>query len=101
MATDTTFTADGGISLWQRTGRSRLAMPPYTLWIIAILAVLSWPYQFHFPNEWEDVYLTAANHLRHGEDIYRRSDCYSYPPFMAMAAIPFTGLSRGAEYALF
>src|SRR5262249_34332807 len=48
-------------------------------------------------SEWTKVYVLAGNQLIHGADIYAllpiaENHAYSYPPFMAMLAIPFSFL---------
>jgi hypothetical protein len=52
-----------------------------------------------FP-EWENVFVLAARHLRTGFNLYAlvpeaQQHAYSYPPFMAFLALPFTFLSAG------
>jgi hypothetical protein len=56
-------------------------------------------------SEWNDVYVLAAARLRAGLDIYllvpgNQDHAYSYPPFQALLAIPFTFLPRfAAQFA--
>ncbi len=50
-------------------------------------------------SEWDSVFVLAAKRLRAGLDIYQlvtesQDHAYSYPPFQAMLAIPFTFLPR-------
>lgn len=52
------------------------------------------------PCEWDDVYLRAARALAAGTDVYGSVPLYTYPPFMAWAAIPFTWLPTWVRRAL-
>jgi alpha-1,2-mannosyltransferase len=50
-------------------------------------------------TEWDHVFVLAARHLRAGLDFYQltpegQDHPYSYPPFWAMLAVPFTFLPR-------
>jgi hypothetical protein len=65
---------------------------PWTLLAIFILLVHAIPFFLKQHSEWEEVYLRAAGRLIYGGDMYRFEDGYSYPPFMALLAIPFTAL---------
>jgi hypothetical protein len=65
---------------------------PWTLLAILILLIHAVPFLLKHHSEWDEVYLRAAGRLLHGGDVYRYEDGYSYPPFMAWLAIPFTGL---------
>ncbi len=65
---------------------------PWTLLAIVILLIHAVPFLLKHHSEWDEVYLRAADRLLNGGDIYRFEDGYSYPPFMAWLAIPFTVL---------
>lgn len=56
---------------------------------LIVLPVLTRP-----TGDWEQVYLAAARQLRTGGDVWAGGTSYVYPPFGALAAVPFTGLSR-------
>jgi hypothetical protein len=58
-----------------------------------VLLMHAAPFILKQHSEWDEVYLRAATRLLDGGDIYRFEDGYSYLPFMAWAAIPFTFLS--------
>jgi hypothetical protein len=65
------------------------------LWTILATIILSMhavPILLKQHSEWNEVYVRAASRLLHGGDVYRFEDGYSYPPFMAWMAIPFTVL---------
>src|SRR5262249_39735352 len=47
-------------------------------------------------NEWERFFAPAAARLWAGADVYRAGGAYMYPPFMALATLPFLGLSHAA-----
>ncbi len=57
-----------------------------------------------YDSEWDAVYVAAALRLRTYGDLYTPADGYLYPPFMALAAIPFTlvprWLGRAIWYAI-
>src|SRR6266849_6800537 len=65
---------------------------PWTILAIMILSAHAVPILLKQHSEWQEVYVRAAGRLLHGGDIYRFEDGYSYPPFMAWLAIPFTAL---------
>jgi len=65
---------------------------PWTLLAIVILLFHAVPFLLKHHSEWDEVYLRAAGRLLNGGDVYRFEDGYSYPPFMAWLAIPFTVL---------
>ncbi len=52
-------------------------------------------------NEWEHVFVPAAQRLWAGDDVYRAGGAYLYPPFMAWATLPFVGLSHAAGRFIF
>lgn len=47
-------------------------------------------------SEWIEVFVGAARLLRSGGDIYAAGSAYWYPPFMALATIPFVALPEPA-----
>ena len=67
-------------------------MHPWTILAIVILSAHAVPILLKQHSEWQEVYVRAAERLLHGGDVYRLEDGYSYPPFMAWLAIPFTAL---------
>jgi len=67
-------------------------MHPWTILAIVILIVHAVPILLKQHSEWQEVYVRAAGRLLNGGDVYRLEDGYSYPPFMAWLAIPFTEL---------
>jgi Glycosyltransferase family 87 len=73
---------------------------PWTILATVILLAHAIPFLLKQHSEWEEVYLRAAGRLIHGGDVYRFEDGYSYPPFMAWLAIPFTLLPPTASRAL-
>src|SRR5689334_4436791 len=73
---------------------------PWTILATVILLAHAIPFLLKQHSEWEEVYLRAAGRLIHGGDVYRFEDGYSYPPFMAWLAIPFTWLPPTASRAL-
>lgn len=72
-------------SSWARTH-------PWTILAIVILIVHAVPILLKQHSEWQEVYVRAGWGLLNGGDVYRLEDGYSYPPFMAWLAIPFTAL---------
>jgi hypothetical protein len=72
-------------SSWARTH-------PWTILAIVILFAHAVPVLLKQHSEWQEVYVRAAERLLNGGDVYRLEDGYSYPPFMAWLAIPFTVL---------
>jgi hypothetical protein len=69
--------------------RTWLRLHPYTAAGLVASAVVAVPFCLRQEPEWEQVFLGAAGRLWLGEDIYRLADAYLYPPFMALAALPF------------
>ena len=67
-------------------------MHPWTILAIVILFMHAVPVLLKQHSEWQEVYVRAAGRLLNGGDVYRLQDGYSYPPFMAWLAIPFTAL---------
>src|SRR5262249_3424339 len=65
---------------------------PYTMFATLVFLGLAVPFLLRKDSEWDEVYVRAAGHLLNGQDIYDPRDGYSYPPFMAWLAIPFTYL---------
>lgn len=65
---------------------------PFTALSAVLLVAVAIVFCRRRDSEWEQVYLPAAAHLRNGEDIYRMSEGYLYPPFMALTALPFLAL---------
>src|SRR5438093_3029344 len=76
--------------LWRFSGWVRTY--PWTILAIVILLVHFVPVLLKQHSEWQEVYVRAAERLLNGGDVYRLEDGYSYPPFMAWLAIPFTTL---------
>jgi hypothetical protein len=74
-----------GVWAWIRTR-------PYTTAALAVLAILGVSFCLRRDSEWDQVYVRAADHLWHGQDLYRPEDAYLYPPFMAFASLPFRAL---------
>lgn len=59
--------------------------------VLATFAGLAIPFhRLDRACEWDDVYLRAALVLRTGGHLYSEVPLYTYPPFMAWLAIPFT-----------
>ena len=67
-------------------------MHPWTILAIVILMAHAVPVLLKQHSEWQEVYVRAAERLLNGGDVFRLQDGYSYPPFMAWLAIPFTAL---------
>jgi hypothetical protein len=65
---------------------------PFTALGGLLLVVLAIFFCRRQDSEWEQVYIPAAAHLWKGEDMYRVGESYLYPPFMALAALPFVPL---------
>ncbi len=78
------------VSRWGFPAWARLH--PWTLLAILILLAHAFPFLLKQHSEWDEVYLRAAGRLHYGGDVYRFEDGYSYPPFMALLVIPFTGV---------
>ena len=76
--------------LWRFSSWAR--MHPWTILAIVILMAHAVPILLKQHSEWQEVYVRAAGRLLNGGDVYRLEDGYSYPPFMAWLAIPFTAL---------
>jgi hypothetical protein len=74
-----------GLASWLRTY-------PWTILAISILIAHAFPVLLKQHSEWQEVYVRAAEKLLHRGDVYRLEDGYSYPPFMALLAIPFMAL---------
>lgn len=70
---------------------ARLKLYPYTLLAVVFFLALAAPFCLRKQADWDSVYLSAALHLRAGDDIFQAG--YVYPPFMAWLAVPFTYLS--------
>src|SRR3954462_6358319 len=68
---------------------------PYTVLGFLILIPLAVSFCLRTDSEWEFVFVKAARNLWLGDDIYRRTDSYLYPPFMAWAPLPFLALPAG------
>jgi len=65
----------------------------YAITLSLVLLGLAVPFVMRHNNgDWENSYLPAAQHMRAGESIYQ--DGYTYPPFMAWVAVPFTHWPR-------
>jgi hypothetical protein len=66
--------------------------------LVAVFLVgLAAPLLFRKPSTWATVYVPAAERLRSGQDIYEwNTTGYAYPPFGALVAVPFAGLSPAA-----
>jgi hypothetical protein len=77
--------------------RAWLRGHPYTVVAAVVFVAAGVPFCLRTESEWERVFVGAAVHLRHGEDIYNRADAYLYPPFMAVATLPFTALPPAAR----
>jgi hypothetical protein len=71
-------------------------------WIVlATFVGLAIPFhRLNRPCEWDDVYLRAAKVLQAGGPLYSEVPLYTYPPFMAWLAIPFTWMPVLASRAL-
>src|SRR5216683_1386953 len=80
------------VPAWRWRMFSWAKVRPWTLLAIVILLIHAVPFLLKHHSEWDEVYLRAADRLLNGGDIYRFEDGYSYPPFMAWLAIPFTAL---------
>jgi hypothetical protein len=52
-------------------------------------------------NEWERVFVPAAQQLWSGKDLYGAGSVYLYPPFTAWATLPFLGLSHTSGRVVF
>jgi hypothetical protein len=79
-----------------------LRQRPYTALAVLALAILGVGFCTRKDSEWNEVFVRAADHLWHGQDIYQ--DGYLYPPFLAGACLPFcplpAPLSRAAWFAV-
>ena len=77
-----------------RSTENRLAIWTCRVLIFNVLLLLASPVFIRGTGDWETVYLSAANHLRNGEDLIDARNGYVYPPFGALVAVPFTFLPR-------
>jgi hypothetical protein len=76
--------------LWKFSSWARVH--PWTILGIVILSMHAVPVLLKRHSEWQEVYVRATEKLLNGGDVYRLEDGCSYPPFMALLAIPFTVL---------
>jgi hypothetical protein len=67
--------------------------------VVAALVVL-WQFVMRGYSEWETVYVETARTFLAGGDIYVQGHGYSYPPFAALLAAPFTFLPHYAVRAV-
>jgi hypothetical protein len=69
----------------------------YSVFVALFLVGLAAPILVRKPSNWATVYVPAGDRLRSGHDIYEWKDpIYAYPPFGALVAVPFVGLSPAA-----
>jgi hypothetical protein len=77
---------------------ARFFSRPYTLLGVVVLLILAVPVFKRQAQDWESVYVPAAERLIQGEDIYQ--EFFVYPPINAWMALPFVGLSHVPTRAL-
>ena len=70
----------------------RFLCRPYTLLAVLFLIILAFPSFLRKPQDWECVYVPAAERLADGDNIFQMD--FVYPPINAWLALPFVGLSR-------
>ncbi|VTU00840.1 ---NA--- : Uncharacterized protein OS=Bradyrhizobium sp. WSM1253 GN=Bra1253DRAFT_02096 PE=4 SV=1: DUF2029 [Gemmataceae bacterium] len=73
-----------------RTTDSRPAIWACRLLIAGFLGLVALQFFTRKTADWEVVYLSAANHLRAHGDVFDGTNGYTYPPFGALFAVPFT-----------
>ncbi len=72
---------------------------PYTAIAAALFVGLAVPFLTRRESEWRNVFVTAAEILRQGGDLYQPRNGFAYPAFMAWAALPFTFVPALVERA--
>lgn len=77
--------------------RNWLRTHPYTAAAAVLFVGLAVPFLTLRSSEWELVFVTAAEILRRGEDLYQPRNGFAYPAFMAWAALPFTFVPTPVE----
>lgn len=82
---------------WLEWGRRHA----WALLAAAFFAALLGPFVTRQDSEWDEVYVPAARRLLAGDDVYQQSGGYLYPPFMALAAVPFTDVPPWTNRLLF
>jgi hypothetical protein len=84
--------------------RNWLWTHPYTVATAVLFVGLAVPFLTIRGSEWKHVFVTAAEILRRGQDLYQPQNGFAYPAFMAWAALPFTfvptPVERGAWLAV-
>lgn len=73
-----------------RTTDSHLAIWVCRLTIAGFLGLVAVQYFTRKTADWDVVYLSAATHLRAHGDVFDGTNGYTYPPFGALFAVPFT-----------
>ena len=91
--------AGGGNSVLRMLGGR-----PYTIATVTTLGIMAIGAIAKRGAAWNQVYVGAARMLLQGRDFYREIGNYAYPPFSALASIPFTlpppALARGIWYLI-
>jgi hypothetical protein len=70
----------------------RFYLQPYFLTAVIFLIVLAFPSFLRKAQDWESVYVPAAERLAVGDDIFQQD--FVYPPINAWLPLPFVGLPR-------
>lgn len=76
----------------------RILSRPYSLLGLVLLIVLAVPSFLRPAQDWDGVYVPAAERLVRGEDIFTQE--FVYPPINALLPIPFVGLAHVSSRAL-
>jgi hypothetical protein len=64
-------------------------MRPYTFLFSAALVGLGVPFLAKSSSEWDEAYVSTADRLLAGGELYLPGGNYTYPPFMAAFSVPF------------
>ena len=70
---------------------------PYTVASAALFIGLAVQFLSRRESEWRNVFVTAAEILRQGGDLYQPRNGFAYPAFLAWAALPFTFVPMPVE----
>ncbi len=84
-------------TLTTTTLRNWLWTHPYSVAAAALFIGLAVPFLSRRQSEWRNVFVTAAEILRQGGDLYQPRNGFAYPAFMAWAALPFTFVPMPVE----
>jgi hypothetical protein len=85
----------GRVSLWAWAKEH-----PYTVAATFFFISQAFPALLRHHTEWNDVFVTASRNLMAGRDLAQGS-AYLYPPFLALASIPFTLLPQALSQFIF